>query len=248
MTNYLKHMENNTDQITFTRRVGYLKYNYANYLKNLIKSQRILEIGPGKGELLSLLNQQKFTNIDIIDNDQAILNYCQKKYQLQQSILLKNDNILKNLKNKYDLIILTQVFEHIKKERYIFWLKNLYQVLKPNGYIIITVPNGANPLFGTERYGDLQHQNLFTITSFSQLITFANLKNHSYQILPFSIPSTNPLNFIRIILQKLLHSFFVILMIINGAIYQTLLTPNITLVIKKNKWKKLISLSFCLLS
>lgn len=235
MTTYLNHINTTANKKTFSRRVSYLNYNFAPYLKLLSKTSRVLEIGPGKGELLSILNQRKINNIDIIDNDKAVLNYCQKKYQLKQTTLLKTDQSIKNLKNKYDLIVLTQVFEHIKKESYMVWIRGLYQALKPGGHILITVPNGANPLSGTERYGDLQHQNIFTTYSLHELITFANLKNQSHFITGFKIPPTNPINLIRLILQKLLHLLFIGLMIINGAIYQTLMTPNITLVIKKNK-------------
>jgi 2-polyprenyl-3-methyl-5-hydroxy-6-metoxy-1,4-benzoquinol methylase len=235
MSNYLKHIQSTANSKTFSRRVAYLSYNFSFYLNQLSKSSRVLEVGPGKGELLSILNQKNIKNLDIIDNDQAVLDYCQKTYQLKQTTLLKTDQSIKYLKNKYDLIILTQVFEHINKDSYLVWLRGLYKALKPGGHILITVPNGANPLSGTERYGDLQHQNIFTIYSLNELITFANLKNASHKIIGFNIPLTNPINLVRIVLQKILHSIFILLMIINGAIYQTLMAPNITLVIKKNK-------------
>jgi SAM-dependent methyltransferase len=138
-------------------------------------------------------------------------------------------------KTKYDLVVLTQVFEHIPKASYLNWIRSLYRSLNPGGHILITVPNGANPLVGTERYGDLQHENIFTIFSFRELMTFANLKNSSYLIRGFEIPPYSLVNVIRLVLQKILHAIFILLMMINGAIYQTIMTPNITLVITKNK-------------
>ncbi len=150
-------------------------------------------------------------------------------------MLSKSLDITKSLKSKYDLIVLTQVFEHIPKSSYLNWIKGFYKVLNPGGSIIITVPNGANPLVGTERYGDLQHENVFTIYSFSELLTFANLPSSTHIIQGFEIPPNSIVNVIRIILQKILHSIFILMMIINGAIYQTLMTPNITLIITKGK-------------
>lgn len=234
MTNYLQHMQQLGQGTAFARRKRYLEYNFSKYLNKLNKASEILEIGPGTGELLSILNERGINNLDIIDNDQAVLTYCHKEYRLRKAILSKSLDLTKVItKQKYDLIVLTQVFEHIPKSSYQNWIKTLYSSLKPNGVILITVPNGANPLSGTERYGDLQHENMFTIYSFQELMTFAGISSEEYQINGFYIPPDNPLQVVRIILQKILHIFFILLMIINGAIYQTLLTPNISLIISK---------------
>jgi 2-polyprenyl-3-methyl-5-hydroxy-6-metoxy-1,4-benzoquinol methylase len=219
----------------FKRRVEYLSYNFRTYFDQLSGSSKILEIGPGTGELLAILNERNIFSIDIVDNDAAILKHCQKKYKVGKAILSKSLDLSKAVKSRYDLIVLTQVFEHIPKSSYQNWLKTLYSSLNPGGHILITVPNGANPLVGTERYGDLQHENIFTLYSFQELMTFANLKNSSYLIKGFEIPSHNIINLIRIVLQKILHTIFILLMIVNGGIYQTLMTPNITLVITKKR-------------
>lgn len=234
MTNYLTHMQKLGAGTAFDRRVGYLRYNFAPFLKKLsTTSSRVLEIGPGTGELLQLLNQRGVRDIDIIDNDAAILKHCQKNFKIRKAILSKSLDLSKSVNTKYDLIVLTQVFEHIPKSSYQNWIKTLYSALRGGGSIIITVPNGANPLVGTERYGDLQHENIFTIFSFSEMMTYANLKGSSFLIRGFEIPPNSPVNIIRIVLQKILHAIFIAMMMVNGAIYQTLMTPNITLIITK---------------
>lgn len=236
MTNYLTHMQTLGNNTAFVRRKEYNSYNFAKYISYLKSiSGKVLEVGPGLGELISVLNENGINNIDILDQDKAVLSHCQKTFKLNKAIHSKGDSPHKYLKSKYDLIVLTQIFEHIPKSSYLTWIKGLYNHLNSGGYILITSPNGANPLVGTERYGDLQHENLFTVYSFNELMTFANLPSSSYMVKGFEIPATSIINIIRRLLQKLLHGFFVLMMIINGAIYQTLLTPNITLVIRKNK-------------
>lgn len=235
MSSYLKHMQQIGGSTAFGRRAAYITYNFGSYLKNINNQSRILEIGPGTGELLSVLNNLGISNIDIIDNDKAVLEYCKKTFKIKEVILSSSLDITISIDHKYDLIVLTQVFEHIPKTSYLNWIQGLYKSLNPGGHIIITVPNGANPLVGTERYGDLQHENIFTIFSFQELMTFADLKNSSCKIQGFEIPPNSIINIIRIILQKILHAIFILMMMINGAIYQTLMTPNITLIITKNK-------------
>ena len=236
MGNYLAHMQGLGNSTAFIRRADYNEYNFGEYIAHVEnKSSAVLEIGPGLGELLHVLNKHGIREIDILDNDKAVLAYCQKKYFIRKAIFSQGDSPHKYLKSKYDLIVLTQVFEHVPKSEYTTWIKGLYDALKPGGYILITVPNGANPLVGAERYGDLQHENLFTVFSFNELVTFSTLRGAKHQINGFEIPPISAINIIRIILQKILHGFFILLMIINGAIYQTLMTPNITLIIKKEK-------------
>jgi len=236
MTSYLTHMQGIGQGTAFGRRVSYIEHNFGPYLRKLNSNSHVLEIGPGTGELLHLLNKQGIKKINIVDNDQSILDYCQGQYNLSRAILARSLDMSKTLpKQKYDLVVLTQVFEHIPKSSYQNWIKNLYSVLKPGGSMLITVPNGANPLSGTEHYGDLQHENIFTVFSFRELMTFANLPGSNYRITGFEIPPYSLISIIRIILQKLLHVIFILLMIINGAIYQTLMTPNITLIITKVK-------------
>ena len=80
MSNYLEHMEQLGQGTVFGRRVEYLRYNFKMYVSKLSNSSKILEIGPGTGELLHILNDQKITSIDIIDNDVAILKYCKRRF------------------------------------------------------------------------------------------------------------------------------------------------------------------------
>lgn len=220
----------------FGRRVSYIAYNYEEELKHITTNKKkVLEIGPGRGELLSILNDRGIENIDILDNDKAVLSYCKKEYRIGRAIHAADLDMKKYIKEKYDLIILTQVFEHIPKSSYINWITVLYKSLQSGGKIVITSPNGANPFVGTERYGDLQHENMFTVYSYQELMTFASLKGAEYSIRGFEIPPTGIVNIVRIVLQKMLHGVLIGMMIVNGAIYQTLMTPNITLVITKNE-------------
>ncbi len=234
MTNYLKHMQSIGQGTAFARRKRYLEYNFGEYLNTLTKESTVFEVGPGTGELLSILNEKNIKNIDIIDNDKAVLAYCKKSFSIRNATHATSLDMSKTVgRQKYDLIVLTQVFEHIPKSSYVNWIKTLYGALNAGGLIIITVPNGANPLSGTERYGDLQHENMFTIYSFQELMTFVGINSSAYQVRGFYIPPDNLVQMIRIVLQKILHTIFIILMMINGAIYQTLMTPNITLIITK---------------
>jgi len=192
-----------------------------------------LEIGPGVGELEDYLNEKGLRNIDIADNDQGVLDYVSSKYKVKNIYLINSTSSLdKKLKN-YDLIVLIQVLEHLPNNTYAAALASLYKHLKPGGILIIAVPNAGNPLGLTERYGDLQHTISFTEQSLKDLLSVSGIENYEYRISGYEIPPYSLLNVARIILQKILHTFLLILMIINGGVFFRIMTPNIMMVISK---------------
>ena len=139
---------------------------------------------------------------------------------------------MKNRLRQYDLIVLIQVLEHLPSSLYFPVLKKLYSRLKNEGLILIVVPNANNPLGLTERYGDLQHQNAFTEQSLKDLAIGSGISNCGIDIKGYSIPPYSLINVVRIIFQKILHLFLLMIMVINGGTYFKEMSPNITLIIK----------------
>lgn len=219
---------------TFTRKVEYLKFNIKDFLSGY-KNPTVLEIGPGVGEFEFLLNSKRIKDIDIADNDKNVLSYVFKNYKVKNSILIKNPkDITKKLRN-YDIIFLMQVLEHIPTSAFKRFLKTLYSHLKKNGILIIIVPNANNPLGLTERYADIQHTTSFTTQSLLDLSNLVPFKNSHITIKGFEIPIYGIVNIIRKILQKFLHTFLILIMAINGGVFYKTMTPNIMMIIKKNK-------------
>jgi 2-polyprenyl-3-methyl-5-hydroxy-6-metoxy-1,4-benzoquinol methylase len=234
MSNYIDYLKKISSPQSFQRKHDYFKYNYEKLIfpkHNQTKS--ILEIGPGLGEFVSYLNSKGFNNIDIVDNDESILVYNKSKYKINTTFKANRLIAIEKDLSSYDAIVLTQVLEHIPKSQYKEFLTVLYDHLKNDGTIIITVPNMGNPFTTCELYADLTHQNGFTNISLIELVSTCKLKNVTASVRNFKIPPYSVTNLVRIVLQKLLHGIILISSIINGGTYSKFLTPNITLIIKK---------------
>lgn len=210
-----------------------MRYNFGHYLLSKKETGTFLEIGPGLGHAIKFLNSKGVNKIDIVDNDDSILNYIKENFEINK--LYKTDNIkeIDTQLDHYDVIIATQVFEHIPKEQYRSFLTTLYKHLNKNGYLIITVPNMANPFTLCERYGDITHTNGFTDNSLIELAAMSEIPVSSIMVRAYKIPPYSLLNIIRIFFQKILHLALLAMSIINAGSYSKLLTPNISLVIKK---------------
>lgn len=234
MNNYLKHLEELSTPATLRRKKDYIDYNLKKYFKSIgFKNLKVLEVGPGLGEFESYLNEREVSDIDIADNDKGILDLVSKKYKIKINYFTTDISLIDKKLGKYNFIFLMQVLEHLPVDKYATTLRFLYKHLERGGFLAIVVPNANNPLGLIERYGDLQHTGSFTEQSLKDLIMQSGIEDYSIEIKGYEIPPYDPINILRIILQKILHLILLAVMIINGGIFFKTMTPNISLIIKK---------------
>ena len=101
------------------------------------ENKTLLDIGSGTGDFLSVCEKGNWEVTGVEPNLKA-RNFSSYKLHNKSTNKIKSD--LSEIKNtKFDVITLWHVLEHIPNlEEYIYQLK---QLLKPNGFLIIAVPN-----------------------------------------------------------------------------------------------------------
>ncbi|WP_078792882.1 class I SAM-dependent methyltransferase [Elizabethkingia meningoseptica] len=99
---------------------------------NILHTQRILDIGCGRGKLICEMFNYGYKNIQGVDR------FIPQEYQHGHNVkVLKNDlSELKN--NSYDLLMMHHVFEHMEEP--MNELAKAYKLLKNNGYLMIRIP------------------------------------------------------------------------------------------------------------
>ena len=144
---------------------------------NLIKSRilpnfnhniNIADIGCGVGLLLNSLSEiGKVTGIDF--SKQAI-DFCRESFpgELIQTDCSKPMKI----NNKFDLVIASELVEHIQDEMVI--MNNIYNLLNPNGYAIITVP--AFQFLWSQHDVNNMHYRRYELDRLKNLILSTNFK------------------------------------------------------------------------
>lgn len=123
---------------------------YKKIISNVSATKEILEIGYGNGSFLGWCKQKKI-NVYGVETDTDLLKRAKKNgFTVFQSI--------KKIKSKqFDLIVLLDVLEHIPQNKILNFMKQLNNLLKINGHIIIRVPNGSSPFGLTNQHGDITH-------------------------------------------------------------------------------------------
>ncbi len=121
----------------FWRELMFVK-KYVNY------GDKVLDYGCGNGRLLNILEDKKIYYYGI-DISQKLIDLAQKKYASERVIFKKIKPDEKNipfLDNYFDVIYVIASLHHIPgKQHRDDIVRDFYRILKPNGYIVVTVWN-----------------------------------------------------------------------------------------------------------
>jgi 2-polyprenyl-3-methyl-5-hydroxy-6-metoxy-1,4-benzoquinol methylase len=131
-------MENNANHEQFAQESKGISDNsiYQHILSkiNFSSHNKVLDIGCGAGHLLKIIKEKaplaNFYGVDLIQYPEAT------HFELIKQNL--NDHF-SFLANDFDLIISTEVIEHLENPR--LFLRELIKKTKPHGKIILTTPN-----------------------------------------------------------------------------------------------------------
>lgn len=130
---------------------------------------RILDLACGHGPLLACGRALGYTQLAGVDvsSEQVALAH---RSGLDQVVCQDLFEYLQGRKDAFDVVFALDVLEHLTRAELLDCLDAVHAALRPDGKLVIHVPN-AEGLFGMRmRYGDLTHETAFTATSMAQLL------------------------------------------------------------------------------
>ena len=128
---YIRQYNQNKNHWWFEARKLILSTILKKYSNN---KKIILDYGCGVGVNIGMIS--KFGKVFYYDKSRLAINYVRKKYSNKNFFI--NINKLYKYKKKFDLIVATDVLEHIKNDKK--EIIKISHLLKKDGYILITVP------------------------------------------------------------------------------------------------------------
>ena len=133
------------------------------------KDSCVLDIGVGRGEMLSCLLAWGYENYQGIDISASTVDYCTSIGLNCERVDDTIDWLGKN-QNKFELITILDVLEHVKRNEMLDFLSAIQSSLKMGGRLIVQVPNLQAPDPCLHRYYDITHESGFTEHSLNQVL------------------------------------------------------------------------------
>jgi len=161
-----------------------IEKRYPIILKMVGSHNKVLDVGCGTG-FLSLLMKNQDNDVYGIDISEVAL----RKAELKGIKVKRGDveNTLPFDDNTFDIVVCSEVIEHLFNPMYL--LEEIWRVLKPDGYIVLSTPNVAYFLrrialfFGkfpeevkwarTSNTNEWEHIRFFTINSLRKILESA---------------------------------------------------------------------------
>lgn len=196
----------------------------------------LLDIGIGRGEMLSCMKKWGYTNFYGVDISPSTVSFC-TSLGLPCKQVEDTSFWLRGKEKTFDLITLLDVLEHIKKEDIVPFLQALKGSLKPGGILIVQVPNMQAPDSQLHRYNDFTHEVGFIENSLRQILQVAGFSNCSIHGFEDSV-SLRIREKVRLILRRLVWSCVRLLRKINGNLSPEILYPVFYAVVTKESSDK----------
>lgn len=136
------------------------------YIKNFFKSinggEKILDYGCGYAPYKELAEEkyQKYLTAEYPATSESI-------YKNKSDYVIKKDKTINCEDNFFDCVMITEVLEHVYKP--LESLKEIYRILKKNGFIMGTVPfqkSEHDPPYDYYRYTNFALQRMFKESNF----------------------------------------------------------------------------------
>lgn len=133
------------------------------------KKKVVLDIGSGTGFYSEIMKRQHNKVVQVEPFLENLYN---------EDNVIKQDFLTANIDQTFDYITCIDVLEHINKSEIESFLLKINKLLKPNGRLIVKVPNSSS-LAGLEStFGDLTHISHFNLVSLESLMV-----QNSFQVM-----------------------------------------------------------------
>ena len=145
---------------SYRRRLNSLVRNYSSYLP--APPARVIEIGPGFGELLELL-RDRHLDVEAVDIDAELIEALRARGFDGVHAVEDTMAYLRSRAGVFHCVVALHVLEHFEPAAGADLLAAAYEALTPGGRIIIEVPNMANFITAPyARWADYTHRTGFT--------------------------------------------------------------------------------------
>jgi SAM-dependent methyltransferase len=140
----------------------------------------VLEIGCGAGLFLAYLKSKGIKHFFGLDLDAKIAEFIPADLMTHVRIVDVWEYLDLAPPHSFDRVAMFDVFEHFAPAEGVALLKKINNVLKPDGRVVMRVPNAASPWGLQYQYHDLTHKAAYNTGSLRQVALAAGFETLSF--------------------------------------------------------------------
>jgi len=162
-------------QETAYGRAWYTEHLFKNFLFQKPKGKKLLDVGCGTGGFLSEAKKLGY-EVYGVDFDENEASFIRENLDIKNVFAEDVFEFLKNKQGFFDVITGFEILEHLDKPKE--FLELLYQALKPEGYLILSMPNRERFFGKITEWWDfpLEHLSRWNIKSLENIVNMAGFK------------------------------------------------------------------------
>lgn len=148
------------------------KWDYNEAIHFIEEGSTVLDIGCGSGKFLNYLKEKKKCECTGLELNESAINHA-----VQRGLNVKKEFVqqhAEDINNRYDVVCAFQVLEHIADAG--SFLEGAIKCLKPNGKLIICVPNNNPWFYQYDQFHTLNlpphHMNMWNEESLTRLAAY----------------------------------------------------------------------------
>jgi len=134
---------------------------------------RLLEIGFGDGLFLDWARAEGFT----VEGIELNADFCAAARSRGHAVECGDAvKLLEGRNDRYDLVVLFDVLEHLRIDEIVQLLRSLRACLAADGKVLATFPNGQSPFGRVYQHGDVTHVTTLSVPIMTDIAPLADMR------------------------------------------------------------------------
>ena len=155
---------------------------YAHYLRGWLppaKNAAIVDAGCGHGNMLYALRTWGYSNCMGIDRSPEQVALARRRFPATE----QGDatEFLDQRAADVDCIVAFDLLEHLSLEDALHFLKACHSALRPEGRLLLQLPNGGAVRGGEVAWGDLTHHRAYSVSAVRQILKLAGFQDIAFR-------------------------------------------------------------------
>lgn len=171
---YYREVNEDTEQYA-AHMAQHVRQCFDRWLPSSVETNA-LDIGCGMGFAMLALKSKGYRTVVGVDTDRSQIEAC-KRRNLEVELIDDLAEYLGRNANRFNVITLLDVLEHIPQAQQISILKLIRSALVPGGRLIVQVPNASSIIAPRWQYQDFTHHCSFTELSIKFALVNAEFQN-----------------------------------------------------------------------